>query len=85
MRESLLKSETEKQFITTQKNDIVSYLNKELEEKLNEIQNLNLKISSFNVSKQFSEETLQTALKEKDCFYEAEINMLNNKNLQLGC
>ncbi len=84
LRESISKSETEKQFILTQKNDIVSYLNKELEEKTHEIQNLNLKISSFDVSKKFCQETLETALKEKDCFYEEKINMLNNKNLQLG-
>ena len=84
LRESISKSETEKQFILTQKNDIVSYLNKELEEKTHEIQNLNLKISSFDVSKKFCQETLEIALKEKDCFYEEKINMLNNKNLQLG-
>ena len=84
LKDSLTKSEADKNFILNQKNNIVAYLTRELEEKAQEIVNLNLRISSFNVSNKYGQENLEKCLKEQENSYEGKIQMLNNSNMQLG-
>jgi hypothetical protein len=80
----LTKSEADKNFILTQKNNIVAYLTKELEEKAQEILNLNMRISSYNFSNKYGQENLDKCLKEQENLYEGKIQMLNNNIMQLG-
>lgn len=84
MKDSLAKSEAEKQFVLNQKNDIVAYLTRELKEKAQEVLNLNTKISSFNTANKYGKENLEKILKEQEKAYEENIQMLNNSNMQLG-
>ncbi len=80
----MTKSEADKNFILTQKNNIVAYLTKELEEKAQEILNLNMRISSYNFSNKYGQENLDKCLKEQENLYEGKIQMLNNNIMQLG-
>lgn len=84
MRDELKNSENDKNFLLNQKNDIVAFLTKELEEKSNEILNLNSRISAFNASKQFCQDKFEKTLKEQETLYEEKLQTFCNLNLQLG-
>ena len=84
MRDELKNSENDKNFLLNQKNDVVAFLTKELEEKSNEILNLNSRISAFNASKQFCQDKFEKTLKEQEILYEEKLQTFCNLNLQLG-
>lgn len=84
MKNELIKSESDKEYILNQKNRIIAYLNQELNVKTNEIQSLNLRIQSFNASKQFDQKKFEDILKKKELDYKENIDTLVNTNMQLG-
>ncbi len=84
MKNELIKSESDKEYILNQKNRIIAYLNQELNVKTNEIQSLNLRIQSFNASKQIDQKKIEDILKKKELAYKENIDTLVNTNMQLG-